>query len=50
MEWMFEPINNMNFTVCFGFPILLNNGMDSCKFPQPSWVLALVNGMDAVSS
>ena len=38
-----------NFTACFGYPILLSNGMDVVKSPNPLWMLALVNGMDAVN-
>ena len=35
----------LNLTACFGYPILLSNGMDAV----PYWMLALVNGMDAVN-
>ena len=35
-------------TACFGYPILLSNGMDPVK-SLTLWMLALVNGMDAVS-
>ena len=39
-----------NLTACFGYPIMLSNGMDAVKSPSPLWMLALVNGMDAVNS
>ena len=39
-----------NLIACFGYPILLSNGMDAVNSPNPYWMLALVNGMDDVKS
>ena len=38
-----------NLTAYFGYPILLRNGTDAVKSPTHSWMLALVNGMDAAN-
>ena len=37
-----------NLTACFGYPILLSNGMDAVK-SLTLWMIALVNEMDAAN-
>ena len=45
---MLRAMKDNNLSACFGYPVLLSNGMDAVK-SLTLWMLALVNGMDAVS-